>query len=109
MNLFFNRKIRNYWFLPKIVDFLKKILSGNSRKTKENSVNIAHNRDVGDGWAGWVIIQSGCGRSVNPISTRGGRLCPLPPLLLAHPDLGIDQLLKFEMTFDYRLIRFDQY
>ena len=34
------------------------------------------NRDVGDGWAGWAIAYPGFGRSVNPISTRKGKLCP---------------------------------
>ena len=32
-------------------------------------------RDVEDGWTGWTISHPGFGRSVNPISTRGGRLC----------------------------------
>ena len=38
-------------------------------------------RDVGDGWARWVIAHTGFGRLVNLISTRRGRLCP-PPILL---------------------------
>ena len=29
-------------------------------------------RDVGDGWAAWVITQQGFRRLVNPISTRRG-------------------------------------
>ena len=33
-------------------------------------------RDVRERWAGWAIPHSCFGRSVNPISTRGGRLCP---------------------------------
>ena len=44
-------------------------------------------RDVGYGWAGLATAHPGFGRSVNPISTRGGRLCP-PTLLLAQPALG---------------------
>ena len=44
-------------------------------------------RDVGDRWAGWAIPHSCFGRSVNPISSRGGRMCP-PKLLLAHPALS---------------------
>ena len=32
-------------------------------------------RDVGDGWAGRAIAHSGFGRSINPKSNRGGRLC----------------------------------
>ena len=43
--------------------------------------------NVGYGWAGWAIAHPGFGRSVNTISTKGGRLCP-PTLLLAHPALG---------------------
>ena len=33
-------------------------------------------RGRGTGWAGWAITHPGFGRSVNPISTRGARLCP---------------------------------
>jgi hypothetical protein len=28
------------------------------------------------GWAGWALAHLEFGRSVNPITTRGGRLCP---------------------------------
>ena len=46
-------------------------------------------RDVGDGWAGWVIAHTDFGRSVNSINTVsiiGGRFAPT--LLVAHPALG---------------------
>ena len=48
-------------------------------------------RGVGDWWAGRAIAHLGfpCfGRSVKLVSTRGGRLCPPPTLLLAHPAFG---------------------
>ena len=33
-------------------------------------------RGVRDEWAEWAIVHPDFGRSVNPISTRGSRLCP---------------------------------
>ena len=40
-------------------------------------------RGVGDEWAGWAIAHPGFNRSVNHISTRGGRLCA--PHIAAYP------------------------
>jgi hypothetical protein len=37
---------------------------------------VVHDRDVGDRWSERTIAHPGFGRSLNPISTRGGRLCP---------------------------------
>ena len=34
-------------------------------------------------WAEWAIAYRGFGRSVNPISTRGGRLCPSAPVSMS--------------------------
>ena len=44
-----------------------------SRFTLSRPVYISH-RGVGDGWAGCAIAHPAFDRSVNPISTRGGRL-----------------------------------
>ena len=52
------------------------------------SVSVLPGRDVVDWWAGWAVAHPGFGKSVTPISTRGGRLCPPHTLLLAHPALG---------------------
>ena len=46
-------------------------------KERRQSTKATHQfRGVGDGWAGWAIAHRGFGRSVNPVSTRGCRLCP---------------------------------
>ena len=45
-------------------------------------------RGVGYGWAGWAVAHPVFSISVTHISNRGDRLCPLPIVLLALPDLG---------------------
>ena len=49
--------------------------SAKIRRTWQASIIVVI-RDVGDGWAGWTIAHPCFGRSVNSISTIGGRLCP---------------------------------
>ena len=56
--------------------------------TTKKPMKERRTRDVGEGWASWVIVYPGFGISVNPITTRGGRLRPPPKLLLAQPPLS---------------------
>ena len=65
--------IFNYWILKEKINVLRK-------------VDLHYMRDVGDRWTGWAITQPCFDRSVNPISTRGGRLCPSTSLpITAYP------------------------
>ena len=40
------------------------------------TVQTVCSSDAASGWAGWALAHPEFGSSVNPITTRGGRLCP---------------------------------
>ena len=55
-------------------------------KTECSTSSEVQCRPVFPGCAGCAMAHLDFGRSVNPISTRGDRLCPPNYYLLAHPD-----------------------
>ena len=68
--------IFNFWKLKEKINVLRKV-----------ETYITERYEMG-GQGGQLLTQPCFGISVNPISTRGGRLCQPPhstPLLLAHP------------------------
>ena len=68
--------------------YVRLFISNPTMELQSGSISIS-SRDVGNRWAGWEIAHPGFGRSVNPISTRGGRLCPPPhTALIDQPTLG---------------------
>ena len=67
---YFYRHGRDVWLLGKHMIMSTRVSRGTCKD------HFKYNKDVGCGWAGWLIAHPGFGRSVNSIPTRGGRLYP---------------------------------